>query len=95
MDCFKHCVLLTDVCAARSTYAALEFSSFVGDDVAVKIGKNENFEVGSSFFINKLCGCDINIPFVCSDFGVILSNLLAKVKEFTVSCFNDVCFCDN
>ena len=95
MDCFKHSVLFTDVCATCSTNTALEFSSFVSDNITIEVRKNEYLEISSALFINKLCSCDINIPFISNNFGIIFSNIFAKVKEFTISCFDDVCFCDD
>ena len=95
MNCFKHSVFFADVCAACSAYAALEFSCFVCDDIAVKIGKNENLEICSSLLVDELCGCDIDIPFVSCDFGIFLADLFAEIKEFTISCFDNICFVDN
>ena len=95
MDSFKHCVFLADVCAARCAYAALEFSSFVSDNIAVKVRKNEHLEICSSFLIDKLCCSDINIPFVGCDFGIILANFFAEVEELTVCGLDNVSLLDD
>ena len=80
MNCFKHCVFFAYVGAAGSAYAALEFSCFIGNYVAVKIGQNKNFEIVTALFINKLrCG-NVNIPFIGCDFGIILADFFAELE---------------
>ena len=95
MDSLKHCIFLADICAARRSYAALKFRGFVRDYVAVKVGKNEDLEIGAPLFVNELCGCDVDIPLVCCDFGIFLANLFAEIEELAVGCLDNICFLDN
>lgn len=55
MDSLEHRVTLADVCAAGCADAALELSCLVGDDVAVEVRENEDFEVAAALLVDELC----------------------------------------
>ena len=93
MNGFKHGVFVADVCTARSAYAALKLCRLVGYNVAVKVRQNKYLKVCAALFVNKLCCGYVNIPLVGCDFGIVLCNVFAKVKELAVGGFDDVCFC--
>lgn len=57
MDGLKHGVALANVGAAGSANTALEFGSFVGDDVAVQVGQHKHLEVAAALFVDQLGGC--------------------------------------
>lgn len=95
MNGLKHGIFFADVCTACRAYAALKLRSFICNNIAVKVRKNKYLEIGTALFVDKLGCCDVYIPLVRGDFGVILAYVFAKVKEFTVGSFDDVCLCDN
>ena len=95
MDSFKHSVFLTDVCASCCTYAALELSCLISDDIAVKVRENDYLEVSAAFLVDELCCKDIYVPLVGCNFGILFADLFAKVKELTVRGLDNVCLCDN
>ena len=95
MDSLEHSVLLADVCAAGSTYAALELCSFVGDDIAVKVRENEYLEVLAALRVDELSCRDVNIPLISRNLGIILAYVLAKIEELTVGCLDDIRLGDN
>lgn len=90
MDSLKHSVLLADVCAAGSAYAALELCGFIGDDVAVKVREDEYLEILAAFRVDELGRCDVDVPLVGCDLGIILADILAKVEKLAVGGLDDV-----
>ena len=95
MNGFKHGILLANVCTASSTYAALKFCSFVGDNVAVKIGENKYLEILAALRVDELGRCDVDVPLVGCDLGIILADILAKVEKLAVGGLDDVSLGDD
>ena len=92
MNRFKHGILFADIRTACRADAALEFRRFVGDDVAVEVRKNKNFEVFSAFGVNKFCGRDVDVPFIGGYLGIFFAYLAANVEEFAVGGLDDIRF---
>ena len=95
MDSLEHRVTLADVCAAGCADAALELCRLVGDDVAVKVRENEYLEVLAALRVDELSCCDVNIPLIGRNLGIILAYVLAKIEELTVGCLDDIRLGDN
>ena len=95
MNGLKHGILLADVCTAGSTYAALKFCGFVGDNVAVKVGENKYLEILAALRVDELSCRDVNIPLIGRNLGIILAYVLAKIEKFTVGCLDNIGLGDN
>ena len=94
MDSLEHRVTLADVCAAGCADAALELGSLVGDDVAVEVREDEDFEVAAALLVDELRRGDVDVPLVGHDVGIFLADLFAEVEKLAVRGLDDICLCD-
>lgn len=95
MNSLKHSISLADICTSRSSYAALKLGSLVGNNITVKVRKNKNLKVFSSCRVDKLSGGDVNVPVICYDVGILLTDFLCGIKEFTVGSLNNISLCND
>ena len=93
MDCFKHGILFSDICTSRSSNTSLEFSSFVSKDISIKVGEDDNFELGPALGVHKFGGHDIDVPIVAIDLRIFFGNLITDIQEFSICGFNHIGFC--
>jgi hypothetical protein len=54
VDGFKHGILITNVCTSRRTHAALNLSSLVSNDIAIKVGQHKDLELVPNCFVNQV-----------------------------------------
>ena len=74
MDGFEHGVSGADVGGSSSSNSALDLGGFVGEDVAVEVGHDEDLEIGASCCVEQFGGHDIDVPAVPLDAGVFLGD---------------------
>ena len=89
MDRLENCTVLADICAGGQTKTANQTCTQVGNDIAVKVGADQNIiflrvhhQTHTHGIDNAVCKFDLRI-FLC--------NLSCNIQKQTVCAFHDVC----
>jgi len=92
MNGFKHGILLADIGTASGANPALKFSRFVGQNISVEVGKNEDLKFPAPFFIDQFGSHNVNVPVISLDFRIFFGQAVKIFEETSISGFNHVGF---
>ena len=83
MDGFKHGTIVTDICRARKANRARDLGRYVGENISVEVGHDDNIEC--LWRIGKFGGSNIDDPVFAVDIWVFRCNLIEHFMKQAVS----------